>query len=326
MLESGFGLECAWPPPVTLVFLLLDDHWLGPAVPAILIHLVNNGELLLHAGHLSLGGGRGLLAQATRAIRATVLAGKGDAHGCLVREVATTLEGRGLFMNFESLLQDPIELIRILLSEKMVAIVISEQVISCLLVRLLGGFKYQGFLAQLSEVTAFVHYATLEVFVAQLCLGLHRKLSRLGALMLTPPYKEEHDCDAQGGEHVIYGEVDYAELVEDLHPIFCLGVSLGGHAPEYECDGVEDDEEHDEERAADLVGLELPPLFGQLRLLKLEEEREKLQEDAHHHQGHRETEPVHHPDERLVSIVKAEYLLFAFRSLLFPIIVKISWV
>ena len=106
MLESGLGLECAGPPPVTVVFLLLDDDGLGPGVPAVLICLVDDGELLLQAGHLCLGGGRGLLAQATRAIGATILAGKGDAQGCLVREFATTLEGRGLFMNLEGLLQD----------------------------------------------------------------------------------------------------------------------------------------------------------------------------------------------------------------------------
>ena len=181
MLESGLSLECAGPPPVTAVvfLLLLDDDGLGPAIAAVLLCLIYYGELLLKAGHLRLRGGRGLLAQATRAVRATVLAGKGDAQGCLVRKVATTLEGRGLFVNLESLLQDSVELIRILLIEKMVAFVISEKIISSLLLRLLAGFKYQRFLAELFEVATLVYYAVLEVFVAQLRLGLHRKLSCL---------------------------------------------------------------------------------------------------------------------------------------------------
>ena len=90
------------------------------------------------------------------------------------------------------------------LIEKIVAIVILEQVIRGLLERLLAGFKNQRFFAELSEVATLVHIALLEVFVAQLLLALEGKLSRLGVLILTSTYEEEHDCDAQGGEHVIY--------------------------------------------------------------------------------------------------------------------------
>ena len=80
-------------------------------------------------------------------------------------------------MNLEGLLQDSIQLIGLLLSVKMVALVISEQVISCLLLRLLAGIKYQGVFAELFEVAALVHNAVLEVVMAQLRLGLERKLS-----------------------------------------------------------------------------------------------------------------------------------------------------
>lgn len=45
-------------------------------------------------------------------------------------------------MNLEGLLQDSIELIRLLLSFKLVAFVISEHVIRCLLLRLLAGIKH----------------------------------------------------------------------------------------------------------------------------------------------------------------------------------------
>ena len=56
--------------------------------------------------------------------RPTVLARKGDTQRDLIREV--TLERRALLMNLEGLLQDSIELIRLLLGEKLVALVIPE--------------------------------------------------------------------------------------------------------------------------------------------------------------------------------------------------------
>ena len=323
MLEGGLGLESAWPPPILLDILFLNNDWVGPAVTVVILGLVYRGAQLLKASHLRLGGG--ILVDATPTpSRPSVLARKSDAKRNLIREV--TLERRALLMNLEGLLQDSIELIRLLLCVKLVALVISEQVIRGLLLRLLARIKNQGVFAELFEVTALVHYAVLEIVMAQLRFGLERKFSFLGVLVLTSSDEEEHDCDAQGGEGIIYGEVDNAGLVENLHPHFGRVVSLRRHASEYDGDGVEDDEEHDEERALDLVGLELTSLLGQLRLLQLEEEGEELDEGADHQEGDGQSEPVHDPDERLVSIVKAEYLLLAFRSLLFPIIVKISWV
>jgi len=75
-----------------------------------------------------------------------------------------------------------------------------------------------------------------------------------------------------------------------------------------------------------MVGLKFASLLSQFHLLELEEEGEELDEGADHEQGDGESEPVHDPDERLVSSVKAEYLLLALRSLRFPIVVEICWV
>ena len=110
--------------------------------------------------------------------------------------------------------------------------------------------------------------------MAQLRLGLEGKLSCVGIFVLTSSNEEEHDCDAQGGTGIIDCEVDNADLVEDLHPIFTRVVSLRGHTPEDEGDDVEHHEEHDEDGALDLVGLELPTLFSKFRFLELEEETE----------------------------------------------------
>ena len=130
-------------------------------------------------------------------------------------------------MNLEGLLQDPIQLIRHLLSLKfmvLILILIFQHVIRCLL--LLVMISNQGIFAELFEVAALVHSTFLKVFMAQLRLGLEGKLSCLSVLALTYPNVEEHDCDAQGGEGIIYCEVDHADLVEDLHPIFTRVVSL----------------------------------------------------------------------------------------------------
>jgi hypothetical protein len=115
-------------------------------------------------------------------------------------------------------------------------------------------------------------------------------------------------------------------LVEYLHPLFARVVSLRRQASEDDGDGVEHHEEDDEDRAPDLVWLEFASLLCQFRLLELEEESEEFDEEADHEKGDGESESVHDPDERLVSSVKAEYILLALRSLSFPIIVEISWV